>query len=175
MYYFLAIVKDKDLLKGNIVPSYILCKVKDPSPGYAPWRVYRPDNGYIVALQKVLVTSLLGHDEMIDFLSKYRTRDKAPNRRGRRSRASYKFYPKGALFWFPCDIYGVQNGPALFIKRVPDKTIKGDNNDQGKQRYEAYLKYRPLMSEVLTRDKTMYPLAVVKPKLAQDKRYRKDQ
>lgn len=173
MYYFLALVKDKDLLKGNIVPSYILCKVSNPSQNYAPWRVYRPDNGQIVALKKVLVTSLVGHEEMVDFLSRYRTRDKAPNRRGKRSRASYKFYPKGALFWFPCDIYGVQKGPALFIKRVPDKSIK--QSDQGKQRYESFLQYRPLMSEVLTRDKTMYPLAVVKPKLAQDKRYRKDQ
>lgn len=30
-----------------------------------------------------------------------------------------RYQLKGALYWFPCDEYGVQTAPALFIMRVP--------------------------------------------------------
>lgn len=167
MYYYLAIVKKTDMRKGNIVPSYVLCKTKGTAESRAPWRVVQPDNT-LGAMPKVLVTTLTGHEEMIDFLSCYRTRDTMYQTGRRKNKKMRKYYPEGGLFWFPCDISGYQTGPALFIKRVPDTDI-GKVADQGFARLKAFWEKKPLMSEILTRDDHFYHLTSsnVKPKLRQ--------
>lgn len=169
MYYYLAIVKEKDLLKGNITPSYILCKTNGKSENRSPWHVVQAqhDNGN---LPKLLVTSLVGNDFIIEFMSNYRTRDKHYYIKGRHTKAMRKYYPKGALFWFPCDINGIQKGPALFVKRVPDKTCA--QTDQGLQIYKRFVDYKPTLKEVLSRDASVLDLVQsnVKPKLFQSKR-----
>ena len=167
MYYYLAIVKDKDILKGEIFPSYILCKTNGEKTTRAPWRVVRPDS-VVGKMPKVLVTTLTGHEEMIDFLSCYRTRDKMYSTYRRKTKKTRKYYPKGALFWFPCDIYGVQKGPALFIKRVPDPKYKSAT-DKGFERLKMSMQRKPLMSEVLSADPSMVDLHTshIKPRLVQ--------
>ena len=167
MYYYLAIVTNKNMLRGNIVPSYILCKTNGNAPTRSPWRVVRPES-VVGAMPKVLVTTLVGHEEMIDFLSCYRTRDKMHSKHKRNGKAAKKYYPVGALFWFPCDIYGYQRGPALFIKRVPDPKYTRAA-DQGFNRLKEFWNTKPLMSEVLSRDRTMYDIesSHVKPRLQQ--------
>ena len=165
MYYFLAIVKQKDLLRGNIEPSYILCKANGTKDTRAPWRVVQPENT-LGAMPKVLVTTLVGHEEMIDFLSCYRTRDRMYHAGRRNSKKTRKYYPEGGLFWFPCDISGFRKGPALFIKRVPDESI-GREADQGFNRLKAFWARKPVMSEILTRDSAFYGLPNTKPRLPQ--------
>lgn len=165
MYYYLAIVKKADMQKGHFVPSYVLCKTSGQSKSRAPWRVVQPDN-VLGAMPKVLVTTLTGHEEMIDFLSAYRTRDKMYQPGRRKSKKTRKYYPEGGLFWFPCDLSGYQKGPALFIKRVPDPTFS-KTVDQGFTRLKAFWERKPVMSEILTRDERFYALENVKPKLRQ--------
>lgn len=166
MYYFLAIVKKKDILNGNIVPSYILCKNQVTSDKRSPYRIVRPDNA-LSGMPKVLVTSLVGNDHLIDFMSAYRTRDKMYRVDKRKTKAMRKYYPEGALFWFPCDIEGRQKGPALFIKQVPDKNIR--ETDKGFQRLKEALSKRPRMNETLSQEPGMLDLTFshIKPKLKQ--------
>ena len=167
MYYFLAIVKQKDMKNGNIIPSYILCKDSGTSENRAPWRIIQPGS-QVSHLPKVLVTSLIGNETMIDFMSAYRTRDKnyMTHRKGK---ATQKYYPEGALFWFPCDIYGNIKGAALYIKHVPDPELKKLGADQGFARYKEAIAKRPRTSEKFIKDKHMYDLkdSNVKPKLRQ--------
>lgn len=167
MYYYLAIVKKKDLLRGEIIPSYILCKTQGTSEARAPWRVAQREST-LGAMPKVLVTMPYGHEEMIDFLSAYRTRDKMYHPGTRKTKKTRKYYPEGALFWFPCDLEGVQKGPALFIKRVPDPVI-GREADQGFNRLKAFWARKQLMSETLSKDGALVdmPHSHVKPKLRQ--------
>ena len=153
------------MLKGNFVPSYVLCKTRGTRDTRAPWRVVRPDNA-LGAMPKVLVSTIPGHEEMIDFMSAYRTRDRMYHKGKRKSKATRKYCPDGALFWVPCDIEGIQKGPALFIKRVPDPLLRSQP-DQGFARLKAFLEKRPLMSEILTKDVNFYALSTVKPKLRQ--------
>lgn len=165
MYYYLGLILDKDMKKGNFTPSYVLCKTNTVSETRAPWRIVKP-GGTLGAMPKVLVTSLIGHEDMIDFMSSYRTRDKMYKVHGRHTKAMKKYYPEGALFWFPCDISGIQKDAALFIKRVPDK--KGQT-DQGFTRLkERWNRVIPI-KELLSREPAMLdmPYSDVRPKLRQ--------
>lgn len=126
---FLAIVADEDLRRGVIEPSYILCKQKEGSArtGYI---VIKGDNPWLERIPKVLVSDLSQHDELIHFMSNYRAREY--NNRHRKDGFRKKYHPKGALFWFPCDIYGVQDRSQapVFIKHVPDKSFPTDGTKQ---------------------------------------------
>ena len=173
MYYYLGLILDKDIKIGNFSPSFVLCKQNKQSETRAPWRMVRPD-GAQGKMPKLLVTSFNGHEDMIDFMSAYRTRDKMYKKgRGKRSKAMMKYYPKGALFWFPCDIYGIQKDAALFIKRVPDKKHTGNTNffkqDQGFTRLKQAWAYRPSIKEILSHEPAHLdmPYSNIKPKLRQ--------
>ena len=164
--YFLAIVAKQDLLRGNIVPSYILCKSGGNSEARSPWRVYRA-NVMSSSVSKVLVKWPSGNDIMIDFLSSYRTRDHMHGARFYKHAYTKKYYPEGALFWFECNDYGEITGPAVFVKYVPEKGAH--KLDSGKQRLEEMLAQKPSVPELFTND----PFAVclissgVKPTLYQ--------
>lgn len=151
--------------RGNFTPQFVLCVVSQTTGARAPWRVIQ-SNVRMEEYPKLLVTSLTGriNDIMIEFMSHYRTRDKAYNRRTRRFRSSKKYYPKGALFWVPCDIDGVQRGPALFVKRVPDP---GGKQDRGMALLKERFSQVPPLKEILCSDPHYYTLNTVKPKLRQ--------
>ena len=65
-------------------------------------------------LQKVLVTSIYGHDDMLDYLSDYRTQDKF---RG------VHYYPSGALCWFETNQYGDPTGTIYYARKIPDMKL----------------------------------------------------
>ena len=79
-----------------------------------------------VQMPKALVRELEGHEDMIAFLSNFRTRDHMHGARRWKHERTKKYYPEGALFWFECDVYGRQNGPAYYIKHVPDPSADRD-------------------------------------------------
>ena len=164
--YFLAIVSQEDLLNGNIVPSYILCKSHGESESRSPWRVYRA-NTPLANNPRVLVRWPTGNDTMISFLSRYRTRDHMHKARYYNHVYTKKYYPHGALFWFECNDYGEATGPAVFVKRVPDHEY--DKQDNSKQRLEEALSYSPSTSELFSRNPWVIdlPQSGVKPKLWQ--------
>lgn len=165
--YFLAIVSQQDLLRGNIAPSYILCQSHGTSEQRSPWRVYRA-NTPLAKCPKALVKWPSGNDAMIDFLSRYRTRDHMHGARRYYHSSTQKYYPEGALFWFECNDYGEITGPAVFVKRVPDETMHV-RWDGGKQRLEAALSVTPPVNELFSRDPWALPLVQsdVKPRLHQ--------
>lgn len=65
-------------------------------------------------LPKVLVTSIYGHDDMLDYLSDYRTQDKM---RG------VHYYPSGALCWFECNQYGDPIGTVYYARKIPNMDL----------------------------------------------------
>lgn len=164
--YFLAIVSRDDLLCGNIVPSYILCQSHGGSESRSPWRVYRA-NTVLANCPKVLVRSIAGNEIMIDFLSAYRTRDHMHGSKRYRHKSTKKYYPEGALFWFECNIYGEPTGRSIFIKRIPDKTIKGE--DGGFTRLKEHLEQKPTTKDLLTSDPLMVDMEFshIKPRAYQ--------
>lgn len=164
--YFLAIVSQQDLMRGNIVPSYTLCQSHGASENRSPWRVYKA-NTSLATCPKVLVRSLHGNEAMIDFLSAYRTRDHMHGSKRYRHHNTMKYRPEGALFWFECNDYGEQTGPAVFIKRIPDPTIHG--SDGGLQRLKEALTKTYTVNELFSRTFLMMPMihSGIKPKLYQ--------
>jgi len=60
------------------------------------------------------VTSIYGHDDMLDYLSDYRTQDKM---RG------VHYYPSGALCWFETNQYGDPTGSVYYVRKIPDKKL----------------------------------------------------
>ena len=165
--YFLAIVSQEDLLNGNIVPSYILCWHHGTSENRSRWRVYRA-NTPLASAPKVLVKYPSGNPLMVDFLSRYRTRDHmyVPNKKSTHKK-SQKYYPQGALFWFECNEYGERTGAAVFVKRIPDRNII--KPDEGKQRLQQALNQKIYLHQQFSSDPFAVPLeqSHVKPQLYQ--------
>lgn len=154
MYAFLAIVSQQDLNAGNIVPSFVLCQSHGMSAARSGWRIVRQNTG-LSRMPKVLVTSLTGNEHMIDFMSSYRTRDHMHGDTAYTHEETKKYYPKGALFWFICDRYGDELGPAVFIKCVP---VKKGPTDSGYRRLLEGQAKRPLWSKIFTRESGFMPL-----------------
>ena len=65
-------------------------------------------------IPKALVTSMIGHEDMIDYMSTYRSPDKFKGK---------QYLARGGLFWFTCNQYGDLTGSCYFIKRVPDEEL----------------------------------------------------
>lgn len=68
----------------------------------------------IFSLPKVLVTSIYGHEDMLDYLSDYRTQDKFKGKH---------YYPSGALCWFECNRFGDPTGSVYYVRKVPDMKL----------------------------------------------------
>lgn len=167
MYHFLGIVLEEDILNGTIIPAYILCQSKGTSENRSGWRVIRQSEDNSMAnMPKVLTKTLIGNDNMIDFLCNYRTRDHMHGDKNYKAEDTKKYYPKGALFWFECDKNGKPLDNAIFITRVPRKT---GISDGGFKRLIEQNSYVPPIKTVLAREPTMKEneFSVVKPKLAQ--------
>ena len=121
MYHYLGIVAEDDYQKGIIIPSYILCKSYGKSEARSGWRVVKQNkDSPLLNMPKVLVRSMLDHDDMIEFLSRYNTRDHIHGSEKYSHEETMKYYPEGAMFWFSCNEYGEPGSYALFIKKVPD-------------------------------------------------------
>lgn len=114
MFYFLGIILDKDFDKGYLMPNYVLCKSAGSSKARSGLfvRQYNPERPGGTGMNKVLVKHPYGNESLIEYMSGFRTR----NRDGER-----KFYPKGWLCYFHCNVYGEATGHIILIKHVPEK------------------------------------------------------
>ena len=102
-------------------------------------------------LSKVLVTSIYGHDDMLDYLSDYRTQDKM---RG------VHYYPKGALCWFETNQYGDPTGSLYIARMIPDMEYlslpkKQRGYQQLLKRYNRKLSIKELFTRELPDTETM--------------------
>lgn len=168
MYYFLGIVEQHDLVEGRIQPAFILCQSHGVAQTRSGWRVIKqsPDNA-MTSMPKVLTTSLIGNEAMIDFLCSYNTRDHMHGDKHYTHEETKKYFPVGALCWFGCNCYGEPNGYAVLIRKVPD--TKGRYKQSGFQRLKAHQEYRPSWKELLSRDLRCIEneRSGIKPRLAQ--------
>ena len=109
-------------------------------------------------LPKAMVTSIYGHEDMIDYMSTYRTQDKMKGKH---------YIPRGGLFWFTCNQYGDLTGSCYFIKSVPDQELYATSY------FGTYRKRKPkevpTLPKVFTDDKTVeeHKQSSVKPRLYQ--------
>ena len=157
-YAYLGLVVTKDLLKGKIRPSYIMCQSEGNHPGRAPWRIVRIDGGFD-KMARVMVTDLLGNDDMVDFFSAYRRRDHGHTMSKRLHDRSMKYYPEGALFWFECNVYGEETGVATYIKAVPDKEmIRKYDVDSGFSRLKERWNAEPSIAKQIGCEPSLIPL-----------------
>lgn len=93
---------------------------------------------------KVLVTSMFGHEDMLDYLSTYRTQDKfhGPH-----------YYPKGALCWFETNQYGDPNGTIYYVRKIPDiKMFAIPQRQRGFKRFMKQQKKKLNYNELLARE-----------------------
>lgn len=169
MYYFLSIVVDEDILRGDIAPSYIVCQSHGTSENRSGWRVVRQDktNKALRNMNKVLVTSLLGNDLLIDFMCNYRTRDHMHGDIQYTHEETKKYYPKGALFWFECNRYGEPTGTAIYIKKVP--VAHHGKTDNGFRNLRESRNKVPKIKEVFSKEPAyeVNVYSLIKPKLVQ--------
>ena len=159
MYYSLAIVSERDIKNGSFYPSYILCKSNTTSDKRSGWRVVKQSGGIShFNLSKVLVTSMFGHEDMLDYLSDYRTQDKMHG---------VHYYPKGALCWFETNQYGDPTGSVYVIRQVPDmKLLDLPRKKRGYRQLLEKQKKKLSVKELLTRERSdTETMTVVKPKL----------
>ena len=168
MYHFLGIVTEEDLLSGSISPSYVLCQSHGESQARSGWRVIKQTGkNNFSGMNKVLVKTLSGNEDMINFLLSYRTRDHMHGDKYYTHEETKKYYPKGALFWFACNQYGEPAGYAILITRVP-APVK-EKSDSGFQRLKESMARVPPVKTILSREPAceMNPYSNVKPKLPQ--------
>ena len=119
--YFLGIVTRENMNRGLIIPAYILCQHGGMSEKRSQWIVtksYKPSGRY---LPMVLVRTPYGHDDMCDFLNAYRTREYGSTNKKVPKSYKKKYMVVGGIFWFECDKYGRQTGPAIFVRKIPVK------------------------------------------------------
>ena len=166
-YFSLAIVLDRDINNGRFWPSYVLCMANTTSEKRSGWRVVKQFGGSPTCkLAKVLVTSIHGHEDMIDYLSDYNTQNKFKG---------IHYYPKGALCWFECNKYGDPTGAVYFIRRVPDeKYLEIPRRKRGYKRLLEKQNYKPTIKELLLKERedvTIIP--TVKPRLHQNRKENK--
>ena len=166
--FFMGIVKKEDADRSIFNPTYILCQAHGGSENRTGWRVVKTGSRY-GNMNKVLVATPCGHDDMIAFLSNYRTRDHMHGSRRHTYESTKKYYPEGFLCWFTCNQFGDQIGEAILIKKVPDRTKR--KTDDG-ARFLAYENERVIpLWEKFSKDDSMtdYPQTGVKPQLYQDR------
>lgn len=169
MYWFLALVLKEDVASGAFWPSFILCQARTTSDKRTGYRVIKQVAGEpAVNIPKVMVTELIGHDDLINFLSVYQAND---IKKGH-------YHPVGALFWFECNQYGEPTGHAVYIRNVPIEKLMWKFAKKKEYRLDL-MNYRRSLVEVLTEDKQeeAMPKTAIKPKLYQawqDERNRKN-
>ena len=174
MYYFLGIVVDEDIMRGDMSPSYIVCQSHGTSENRSGWRVVRQDktNKSLRNMNKALVKTILGNDLLIDFMCNYRTRDHMHGSEKYDHEQTKKYYPKGALFWFECNRYGEPLGTAIYIKKVPvNEHFTFKNVDQGFKRLKEAMNKVPKLNEVIAKEPNyeINDYSNIKPRLVQQR------
>lgn len=141
MYFFIGIVLDADILNGSFSPAYVLCNSYTTSEKRSGWRIISQLDGVPKQrLPRVLVTEIVGHQDMIDFMSSYQRTDAAGKH----------FHPRGALCWFSCNRYGDPTGDAVFIKSVPEFIWIFDFDKKGFQKLKKDRERIKTYKELLT-------------------------
>ena len=150
MFAFLGIIARDDFEKGITFPSYYLCKTT-PRTGYtAGYRVVAADCKFRNST-KVLVTTLTGHEDLIEYMSCFRTAY-YPRNKKKLAENRKRIFVRGALCWFPCNRFGERIGdqPPIFITMVPLKERKAE---KGKTRMEEIRKRKRKLNSVLAEEK----------------------
>lgn len=109
-------------------------------------------------LPSLLVTSIYGHDDMLDYFSDFRTQDKPHGTH---------YYPKGALCWFEANRYGDPIGSVYFARRIPDmKMLELPMVQRGFRRLKAQRASKKNFKYVLVKDRyDTETKETIKPKL----------
>lgn len=119
--FFLGILTDQSMHAGITSPDFVLCRNGNHS---TEWFVFPTDKTHHAP--KVLVTTMEGHDDLVDFLVSHR----AVNPRYGKKRdpiGTKRYVPKGAIFWYECDIYGTRTGPCYFARRMGEYKSDADH------------------------------------------------
>lgn len=92
-----------------------MCKANTTSTKRSGWRVLKQfGKRKQQDLRKILVTSIHGHEDMLDYLSDYRTQDSFKGKH---------YYPSGALCWFETNKYGDPIGSVYYVRKIPDLNL----------------------------------------------------
>lgn len=144
MFYFIAIVLDENIRNGTFWPAYVLCRSWTTNEKRSGWRVIRYKDGLPSSnLPKVLVTEVVGHEPMIQFLSSYQKMD---------YKTKKHYHPYGALCWFSCNQYGDPQGEVYFIKKVPEWRWIYDFSNRGFQQLKKTEEKEKKLNELFTSD-----------------------
>ena len=163
-YYFLGLALKEHINQGIFYPSYILCKSLTTSKSRSGYRVTQVFDGRPSKnLPKVLVTEPFGHDDLLNFLSVYQTRDGFKGKH---------YHPEGALCWFECNKYGDPSGVVLFARKVPIKNLMFKFKGKKEFREGLFNKVKTLQ-EIFTDNifEESYKNSCVKPRLYQGRSY----
>ena len=112
------------------------------------------------SLPKVLFTSIYGHDDILDYLSLFRTQDKMHG---------VHYYPSGALCWFECNQYGEPTGSVYYARKIPDlKMLDLPKRQRGFRKLLSQQNKKLSLIEKFTREKPdTEQLPVIKPRIKQ--------
>ena len=103
---------------------------------------------------------MYGHDDMINYLSDYRTQDRFKGKH---------YYPSGALCWFETNQHGDPTGSVYYIKKVPDmELLEKPRRQRGFKKLIEDNRKEFTLKEKLTRaQQDMEIREFVKPKMHQ--------
>lgn len=149
MFAFLGVIAENDFKRGIMDPSYYLCKTV-PRTGYTiGYRIVAADCRFR-NMTKVLVTTLTGHEDLIEYMSCFRAVFYPKNKK-KLEKNRERFFVRGALCWFPCNKYGERVGdqPPILITMVP---VKNRVPEQGKQRLEEIRERKRKLSSVFAKE-----------------------
>lgn len=109
-------------------------------------------------LPKLLVTTIYGHDDMLDYFSDFRTQDKMHG---------VHYYPRGALCWFETNQYGDLLGSVYFARHIPVmEMLDLPMKERGLRRLTAQQNKKHSLKDLLTKERYDTDILVtVKPKL----------
>lgn len=135
---------------GTFWPSYILCQARTTSESRSGWRIIKQLDGTpSSSLARILVTEMLGHEDMIKFMSSYQTQDK---------KGGKHYHPHGYLCWYECDRYGDPTGVVHPIKKVPEYVYIYNFKDKGFQQLKKDREKKKTLQEVLSAEPRTTPL-----------------
>ena len=147
-------------MEGSFWPSYILCRSFTTSEKRSGYRIVKMFEGMPASkLPRVLFTEVVGHEDMIGFMSSYQCQD---------SKGKH-YHPHGYLCWYECNRYGDPTGQVIPIKRVPEYVWIFDFSNKGYQKLKKDQSKVWRLSEVIAKEPRASPLETseVKFRLAQ--------
>lgn len=94
------------------------------------------------------MTTLTGHEDLIEYMCSFRTAYYPENKR-KIAQNRLRVYVRGILCWFQCNKYGevLENQYPIFITRVP---VKHRKPEKGRERMEAIRNRKRKLNQILT-------------------------